>query len=121
MRGYEEMRGRVVGWGAFFHPFCFFLPGSVCGKVEKALGPTWRLAGEPVQGYERDYELLIGLCVDRFDGFYLYLFVQVKFPRLGGRAIEFLRSEASDIRLRMRWRDGGHRAAEAAIPLEKRC
>ena len=81
MRGYEEMRGRVVGWGAFFIPFCSFLRSCGCGKVQKAEGPTRKLAGEPVQGYGRDYEVLIGLCVDRFDGFYLYLFLQAKFSR----------------------------------------
>ena len=81
MRGYEEMQGRVVGWEAFFHPFCSFLRSCVCGKVQMAEGPTRKLAGEPVQGYERDYEILIGLCVDWFDGFYLYLFLEAKFPR----------------------------------------
>ena len=29
-----------------------------------------KLAGEPVQSYGRDYEVLIGFFVDRFDGFY---------------------------------------------------
>ena len=81
MRGYEEMRGRVVGWGAFFHPFCSFLRSCVYGKVQKAVGPTRKLAGEPVQGYGRDYEVLIGLCVGRFDGFYPYLFPEAKFSR----------------------------------------
>ena len=32
----------------------------VCGKVQKAEGPTRKLAGEPVQGYGRHYEVLIG-------------------------------------------------------------
>ena len=27
-----------------------------------------KLAGEPVQGFERDYEVLIVFVVDRFDG-----------------------------------------------------
>ena len=71
MRGYDEMRRRAVGCGAFFHPFCSFLRGSVCDKGQKPVGPTRKLAVEPVQGYGRDYELLIGLCVDRFDEFYL--------------------------------------------------
>ena len=42
----------------------------VCVKVQKAEGPTGKLAGEPVQGYGRDYEIFIGFFVDRFDGFY---------------------------------------------------
>ena len=50
-------------------------------KVQKAEEPTRKLAGEPVQGYERDYEILIGLCVDWFDGFYLNLFQEAKVPR----------------------------------------
>ena len=66
---------------SFFHPFCSFLRSSVCGKGQKAVGPTRMLGGEPVQGYEREYELLIGLCVDLFDWFYLYLFLEAKFPR----------------------------------------
>ena len=70
MRGYEEMQGRVVGWEAFFHPFCSFLRSCVCGKVQMAEGPKLKLAGEPVQGYGRDYEVLIVLFVYRFDGFY---------------------------------------------------
>ena len=71
----------VVGWGAFFHPFCSFLRSCVCGKVQKAEGPTRKLAGEPVQGYGRDYKLFIGFFVDRFDGFYPYLFLEEKFTR----------------------------------------
>ena len=113
MRGYEEMRGRVVGRGAFFHPFCSFLRSCVCGKAD---GPTRKLAGEPVQGYGRDYEVLIGFFVDRCDGFYLYLFLEAKFSRCEGRGVEFRRSEASARRIRMSWRDGGHRVAGAAIP-----
>ena len=86
MRGYEEMRGRVVGWGAFFIPFCSFLRscGKVCnvrGKVQNAEGPTRKLAGEPLQGNGRYYEPLIGFFVDRCDGFYLYLFLEAKFTR----------------------------------------
>ena len=99
MRGYEEIRGRVVGWEAFFHPFCSFLRSCVCGKVQNADGPTRKLAGEPVHGYGRDYELLIGFFVDRFDEFYLYLFLQAKFSRCGGRGAEFRRSEASASRI----------------------
>ena len=52
-----------------------------CGKVQKAEGPTRKLAGEPVEGFWRDYELLIGFFVDWFDGFYLYLFLEAKFSR----------------------------------------
>ena len=74
MRGYEEMRGRVVGWGAFFHPFGSFLRSCVCGKVQKAEGPTRKLAGEPVQGYERDYEILIELVLIGLMGFILTCF-----------------------------------------------
>ena len=55
--------------GSFFHPFYSFLRSSVCYKGQKAVGPTRTLAWEPVHGYERDYELLIGLCVDWFEGF----------------------------------------------------
>ena len=45
-------------WGyAFFIPF-------------RSEGPMLKLAGEPVQGYGRDYEELIVIVVDRFDGFY---------------------------------------------------
>ena len=120
MRGYEEMRGRVVGWGAFFHPFGSFLRSCVCGKVQKAEGPTRKLDGDPVQGFSRDYELLIGFFVDWFDGFYLYLFLQAKFSRCEGRGVEFRRSEASASRIRMSWRDGGHRVAGAAIPFKKK-
>ena len=76
--------------------------GKVRGKVQKIEGPTRKLAVEPVQGYGRDYEILIGLCVDWFDGFYLYLFLQAKFPRCEGRGVEFRRSEASASRIQMR-------------------
>ena len=72
---------------------------------------------EPVQGYERDYEILIGLCVDWFDGFYLYLFLQAKFPRCEGQGVEFRRSEASASGIRMSWKKGGRRAA---VPREKK-
>ena len=82
-----------------FHPFGSFLRSCVCGKVQKAEGPTRKLAGEPLQGYGRDCELLIGFFVDRFDGFYLYLFLQAKFARLGGRGVELWRSEASASRM----------------------
>ena len=61
--------------------------GKVRGKVQKIEGPTRKLAGEPVQGYGRDYEVLIGLCVDRFDGFYPYLFPEAKFSRCEGRGV----------------------------------
>ena len=68
--------------GSFFYTFCSFLRSSVCGKGQKAVGPTRKLAVEPVQGYERDYELLIGLCVDWFDGFYLHLFLEANVPKM---------------------------------------
>ena len=79
MRGYEEMRGRVVGWGAFFHPFGSFLCSCVCDKVQKVEGPIRKLAGEPVQGYGRDCELLIGFFVDPFDGFIFTCFYKRNF------------------------------------------
>ena len=60
----------VVGWGAFFHPFGSFLCSCVCDKVQKVEVPIRKLTWEPVQGYGRDCELLIGFFVDRFDGFY---------------------------------------------------
>ena len=112
MRGYEEMRGRVVGWGAFFHPFCFFLRSSVCGKVQKDEGPTRKLAGEPVQGYERDYEILIELGVDWFDGFYPYLFLEAKFSRCEGRVVEFRKDEANSNELEERRTSSGRTARE---------
>ena len=43
--------------------YAFFIPF-------RSEGPMQKLARDPVQGYGRDYEVLIGLCVDRFDGFY---------------------------------------------------
>ena len=43
--------------------YAFFIPF-------RSEGPMLKLAGEPVQGYGRDYEVLIGFFVDRFDGFY---------------------------------------------------
>ena len=46
-------------WG-----YAFFIPLH-------SEGPMLKLAGEPVQGYWRDYELLTGFFVDRCDGFYL--------------------------------------------------
>ena len=83
--------------GEFFRSVTFFV--AVCGKGQKDVGPTRKLAGEPAQGYGRDYEVLIGLCVDRFDGFYLYLFLEAKFSRCEGRGAEFWRSEASARRI----------------------
>ena len=65
--------------GEFFRSVTFFV--AVCGKGQKDVGPTRKLAGEPVHGYGRGYELLIGFSVDWFDGFYLYLFLEVKFSR----------------------------------------
>ena len=43
--------------------YAFFIPF-------RSEGPMLKLAGEPVQGYGRDYEVLIVFFVDRFDGFY---------------------------------------------------
>ena len=62
---------------SFISSVSFFV--VVCGKVQKAEGPTRKLAGEPVQGYGRDYELLIGFFVDQFDGFYLTCFYKRNF------------------------------------------
>ena len=101
------MRGRVVRCGAFFHTFGSFLRSCVCGKVQKAEGPTRKLAGEPVQGYERDYEILIELCGDWFDGFYPYLFLEAKFSRCEGRVVEFRRSEANSNELEERRTSSG--------------
>ena len=99
---------------AFFIQFCSFLRSCVCGKGQKAEGPTRKLAGEPVQSYGRDYEVLIGFFVDRCDGFYLYLFLEAKFLRCEGRGVEFRRSEASVSRIRMSWKKGGHRGGHRA-------
>ena len=73
-----------------FHPFCSFLRSCVCGKGQKDVGPTRKLAGEPAQGYGRDYEVLIGFFVDWCDGFYLYLFLEAKFSRCEGRGVVVL-------------------------------
>ena len=43
--------------------YAFFIPF-------RSEGPMLKLAGEPVQGYGRDYEVLNVFFVDRFDGFY---------------------------------------------------
>ena len=51
---------------SFIRSVPFFV--VVCGKVQNAEVPTRKLAGEPVQGYGRDYELLIGFFVDWLDG-----------------------------------------------------
>ena len=70
---------------SLFRSVHFFLVvamfGKVRCKVQKIEGPTRKIAGEPVQGYVRDCELLIGFFVDRFEGFYPYLFLQAKFSR----------------------------------------
>ena len=91
----------------------------VCGKVQKAEGPTRKLAVEAVQSYGRDYEILIGLCVDRFDGFYLYLFLEAKFSRCEGRAVEFRKDEANSNGFEERRTSSGRTAREKGV--ERSC
>ena len=81
----------------------------------EAEGPTWKLAGEPAQGYGRDYEVLIGFFVDRCDGFYLYLFLEAKFSRCEGRVVEFRRSEANSNELEERRTSSGRTAREKGV------
>ena len=67
---------------SFIRSFHFFVAVFVA---------MFKMMSDPRHG--RDYELLIGFFVDRFDGFYLYLFLQAKFSRCEGRVVEFRRSE----------------------------
>ena len=76
------------------------------------MGPTRKLAVEPVQGYGRDFEVLIGLCVNRFDRFYPYLFPEAKFSRCEGRAVEFRKDEANSNELEERRTSSGRTARE---------
>ena len=62
---------------SFIRSVPFFV--VVCGKVQKAEGPTRKLAVEPVHGFGRDYELLIGFLVIGLMGFILSCFYKRNF------------------------------------------
>ena len=58
---------------------------------------------------------MIELCVDWFNGFYLYLFLEAKFSRCEERVVEFRRSEANSNELEERRTSSGRTAREKDV------